>query len=211
MHNETVNIHSHILGALVFLALPGYFLAASVPPRYRAATAADVAVCCTYFVGVAVCFVLSTAFHTLMAHSRAVYLLGMKLDFQGVLVLMWAATAPLVYYTFPCRDGAVVRAAYAALFTALAGACSAVTFLPRFSGPHLGPYRAALFGAFGAGSFAVPITHGLARYGLEEMWRRVGLGWILGTVVCNGVGVGVYGLKVSRPLVLISGLWYKVA
>lgn len=143
----------------------------------------------------ALCFALSTAFHTLMAHSEAVYLLNMKLDFQGVLVLMWAATVPLVYYTFPCDS--VLRAAYWGLITALAAACSAVTFLPRFSGPHLGPYRALLFGTFGVGSFALPIAHGVVVHGLSEEWERVGLGWVLWTVVCDGVGVVVYGLKVS--------------
>ncbi|KAF3771033.1 Hly-III related protein, partial [Cryphonectria parasitica EP155] len=194
VHNETVNIYSHVIGALVFLVLPSYVFAVSIPGRYPVATVADVLVCSTYFLGVAVCFVLSTVFHTLMAHSPALYALGMKIDIQGVLVLMWSATVPLVYYTFQCEEG-VVRAAYGIVFTALAGACSAVTFLKQFSGPHLGPYRAALFGAFGAGSFAAPITHGLLKHGLEEMYRRVGLGWILVTVVCNGIGIGVYGLK----------------
>lgn len=137
-----------------------------------------------------------------MAHSEAVYLLNMKLDFQGVLVLMWAATVPLVYYTFPCEP--TLRAAYWGLISVLAAACSAVTFLPRFSAPHLGPYRAVLFGAFGVGSFALPIAHGVLVHGLGEEWERVGLGWVLWTVVCDGAGVVVYALKVSlhNPLLL---------
>lgn len=131
-----------------------------------------------------------------MSHSRALYMLGMKFDFQGVLVLMWSATVPLIYYTFPC-DGRL-RLFYMGLFTVLAAACSAVTFLPRFSGPHLGPYRAVLFGSFGGGSFALPIFHGLLQKGLGDLWERVGLGWILATVACNGIGVAVYGVKVSQ-------------
>lgn len=195
VHNETVNIYSHILGALVFLSLPTYVFSVSLPPRYHIATPTDVLVCTTYLLGVAACFVLSATFHTLMSHSQTLYLFGMKLDFQGVLVLMWSATVPLVYYTFPC-DGRL-QAFYLGLLSALAGLCSAVTFLPRFSGPHLGPYRAALFGAFGAGSFALPIAHGLLKHGLAEMRGRAGLGWIAATVVCNGLGLVVYGLKVS--------------
>lgn len=207
LHNESVNIYSHVLGALLFLALTGcvfnvvdWDVGVAIPWRYQAATAFDLVVCTTYLVGVTVCFLLSMGFHTLMAHSEAVYLLGMKLDIQGVLVLMWGATIPLVYYVFPCDLG--IKLGYWALFTGLAGLCSAVTFLPRFSGPHLGPYRAALFGSFGAGSFALPIAHGMVRYGMQEMWRRVGLGWILATVICNGIGAGVYAMKVSSCLVL---------
>lgn len=159
------------------------------------ATATDIVVCSTYFLGVAVCFALSTIFHTFMSHSQSLYMLGMKFDFQGVLVLMWSATVPLICYTFPCEGRLITF--YIGLFTVLATACSAVTFLPRFSGPHLGPYRAALFGSFGFGSFALPIVHGILREGLGKMWERAGLGWILATVACNGIGVGVYGVKVS--------------
>lgn len=202
LHNESVNIYSHVVGALIFLALPGclfnyvdFHFGVALPPRYQVATPADLLVCAAYLFGVAVCFLLSMCFHTLMAHSEAAYLLGMKLDIQGVLVLMWGATIPLVHYVFPCDLN--LRLAYWSLFSVLAGLCSAVTFLPRFSGPELGPYRAALFGSFGAGSFALPIAHGTMSYGLEEMWNRVGLGWILATVMCNGVGVGVYAMKVS--------------
>lgn len=199
IHNETVNIYSHILGATIFL-LPLVlliFTTLSLPSRYHVATTADVVVCSTYLLGVAMCFALSTAFHTLMAHSRALYLAGLKVDFQGVLVLMWGATVPLVYYTFPCDGAWRLRTAYLGLFTLLACACSAVTFLPRFNAPDLGPYRAALFATFGVGSFALPIGHGVLSEGWEEMGERVGLGWILATVVCNGVGVGLYAMKVS--------------
>lgn len=175
---------------------------------YQVATPADVVVCTTYLAGVTACFLLSTGFHTLMAHSEAVYLAGMKLDVQGVLVLMWGATVPLVHYVFPCDAG--TRLGYWALCTALAGACSAVTFWPRFDGPHLGPCRAALFGAFGAGSFALPIAHGIIKYGVEDMWARVGLGWILATVVCNGLGVGVYAMKVGgQGWLLVSPLFCR--
>ena len=58
LHNETVNIYSHLLGALLFLALPGwtYWLLSS---RYATATAADYVVFSTFFYGVAICFYLS--------------------------------------------------------------------------------------------------------------------------------------------------------
>jgi len=55
----TVNIFSHLLGAVLFLSLPVYVFATSLPPRYAVATTADVVVITVYLVGVAVCFVLS--------------------------------------------------------------------------------------------------------------------------------------------------------
>lgn len=209
LHNETINIYSHVVGALAFLTLlPAYHLifpaaTATAPAlrRWEVATAGDLLACGTYLAGVAACFVLSAAFHTLMAHSEALYLAGMKLDLQGVLLLMWGATVPLVRYTFPCGDGGAdtrMRWAYGVGLAGLAGLCSAATFLPRFSGPRMGPWRAVLFGVFGAASFALPIAHGTVRYGLREMAERTGLGWVGATVMWNGLGVGVYAMKVSR-------------
>lgn len=154
-------------------------------------------VCTVYLLGVTICFLLSTTFHTLLSHSASAYRLGMQLDIQGVLVLMWGATVPLVYYAFPCGEDEGLRWGYWGLFTVLAGACSIVTFSPSLRGPELGPYRAVLFGGFGGGSFAGLVVHGVLRFGWEEMSRRVGLGWIAGTVVLNGMGVGVYAAKVS--------------
>lgn len=56
----TVNIFSHLLGALLFFALPLYIFNTEIPPRYTVATVADKLVCSTYFLGVAACFSFST-------------------------------------------------------------------------------------------------------------------------------------------------------
>ncbi|KAK0635824.1 hemolysin-III related-domain-containing protein [Bombardia bombarda] len=197
LHNETVNIYSHIIGAIIFLLLvPAWLIATAVPPRFAVATPLDMLVLGTYLAGVGICFILSVTFHTLMSHSPRIYHLGMRLDFQGILLLMWSSTVPLVYYSFPCQ-ATVMQTTYLVTITLLAGACSAATLLPRFSGPHLGHYRAVLFGSFGLGSFVVPIAHGILLYGLKEQSRRIGLGWIMVTGLCNGVGVVVYAVKVS--------------
>ena len=37
-----------------------------------------------------------------MNHSREMCTLGAQLDFQGVILLMWGATVPLIFYGFPC-------------------------------------------------------------------------------------------------------------
>lgn len=44
----------------------------------------------------------ANSFHTIMNHSPKVDKLGMQLDFQGVLLLMWGAAVPLIYYGFYC-------------------------------------------------------------------------------------------------------------
>ncbi|ORY71499.1 hemolysin-III related-domain-containing protein [Pseudomassariella vexata] len=196
MHNESVNIFSHVLGAFLFLMLPFYIFSTEIPPRYKVATAADIIVFCIYLLGVATCFTFSTIFHTFMTHSQPVYNLGVKLDYQGILLLMWGSTIPLIYYSFPCRN--VLQASYWTATTALAGLCSFATFHPSIGGPYLGHVRAMLFGAFGLGSFLVPIAHGILIYGFAEQSAKVGFAWIGVTVLSNATGVLAYGFKVPE-------------
>lgn len=169
-------------------------------------------------------------FHTFMSHSPTVYARGMQLDFQGILLLMWGSTAPLAYYSFGDTpswqgdDGNYLHAAsssssssssssattmtiYGVATTVLAALCSLATFHPNIGGPRLGHARAVLFAAFGAGSFLVPIVHGVWTYGWAETSRRVGLPWIGLTVACNGFGVLVYAFKVRTVVhVALSSL-----
>ncbi|KAI0471567.1 hemolysin-III related-domain-containing protein [Xylariaceae sp. FL0804] len=248
VHNDTVNILSHAAGAVVFAALPFWLFGVESSPRYHVATAADVVVCGTWFFGAAACFMLSTLFHTFMCHSERWYLIGIRLDHQGVLLLMWAATVPLVFYNFPpphpsssfsyspaitdnntnatsittttapTTPAAAAAAAAAAIRTAhwtatavLASACALATLLgPAVAGPRL---RAALFAAFGAGSFLAPIAHGalivvngdgggggggVGGGDLALLSRRTGLPWVGATAALNLVGVVVYALKVPE-------------
>ncbi|KAI1372805.1 hemolysin-III channel protein-like protein Izh2 [Hypoxylon crocopeplum] len=194
IHNETVNIFSHIIGAILFLALPIHVFTTEVPPRYRLATTADVLVCSIYFLGVAVCFTLSTLYHTFMCHSEAAYALGgIKLDYQGIILLMWGANVPLIYYSIPCDLRGQV--AYWVINSVLAGLCSFATFHPLVGGPHLGHVRAVLFATFGFFSVIAPVLIGVLKTGFEEQSRRVGLAWIGATALFDGIGVVVYAMK----------------
>lgn len=113
-----VNIHSHLIGAGVFFALPWYLYRTEIPPRYAMADLEDKVVFFIYFVSVAICFCLSATsetptapqaaadmgrYHTVMCHSQKMDMLGAQLDFQGVILLMWSATIPLVFYGFYCQ------------------------------------------------------------------------------------------------------------
>jgi adiponectin receptor len=161
-----------------------------------------------------------------MSHSDEAYLLGIKLDFQGVLVLMWSSTIPLIYYSFPSPPACppvisesfgslfhsslipslptstfFVRAAYWTGTTILASLCSAATMHPSLGAVHLGHYRARLFACFGVGSFVVPIIHGIAKYGATEQACRIGLPWIAATAVANSLGMAAYSMKVSWAII----------
>ncbi|KAK6954566.1 hypothetical protein Daesc_004533 [Daldinia eschscholtzii] len=187
------NIFTHVVGAVIFLALPLYVFRTEIPPRYKVATTADILVCSIYFLGVGVCFTLSTIFHTFMCHSEAAYSLGVKLDYQGIILLIWGANIALVYYSMPCDFSG--RVAYWAFNTVLAGLCSYATFHPSIGGAQTAHARAILFATFGFCAVVAPNLIGLLKHGFEEQSRLVGLNWIAATTLFNGTGVVVYAVK----------------
>ena len=73
--------------------------------RYPTASLADVVVLSAYPTGVATCFILSAIFHTLIPHSATGFHFGRQLDFQGIIILMWSASVPMIYYTFHGESG----------------------------------------------------------------------------------------------------------
>lgn len=99
LHNESVNIWTHLFGALA-AALAGCVLYFSVRPRYHLATQEDVAVFSCYFVGAVVCLGMSAAYHTISNHSEAVAKFGNRLDYVGIIALIWGSFIPSIYYGF---------------------------------------------------------------------------------------------------------------
>ncbi|TGO18108.1 hypothetical protein BTUL_0012g00520 [Botrytis tulipae] len=193
LHNETINIWSHLIGAALFVALPVYLYKAEIPPRYAVATKEDIVVCGIYFLGVAICFCLSALYHTVMNHSQQMDTFGAQLDFQGVILLMWGATIPLVYYGFYC-DTAIHRYSYWALLSLLAVACSISTFQPHFRDPFLRPVRAATFGSLAVVTM-VPVVHGATVYGWQVQNQRMGITWVSITLMLNVLGATAYAIK----------------
>jgi adiponectin receptor len=124
MHNQTVNACSHLVGASIFGGLPFIFYHNDYVDHPRSQTE-DLLVISFYCFGVAVCFTFSAmqvlskkatalshayisltsrSFHILADHSHAVSKLWNKLDYIGILILMWAAGVATIFYGFLCDE-----------------------------------------------------------------------------------------------------------
>lgn len=104
IHDQTVNIYSHLLGAVGFVAA-GCVLYQILSPRYLSATWADVAVFGAFAMGLFMCLTLSAAFHTFNNHSRNVYDLFFMFDMLGISFLIMGSFYPSIYYSFYCEPG----------------------------------------------------------------------------------------------------------
>lgn len=103
IHNETCNIYTHLIGALL---LP---LVATVSVQYLAGTQfldvsiMDYAMFGIYFWCVEVCLVLSVFYHLMLAHSPGVEQFWHGMDLFGIVIATVGTISSGIYYVFFCE------------------------------------------------------------------------------------------------------------
>ena len=102
LHNESVNIYSHLIGAFLFSIL-GFVLYTIIRPRYGSATAGDVLAFGCFFLGAALCLGMSATYHAISNHSQHIARFGNKLDYVGIVFLITGSFIPSIYYGFYCQ------------------------------------------------------------------------------------------------------------
>ena len=101
-HNETVNIYSHLIGAILFTTVGGV-LYSVLGSRYPAASKGDVFAFGCFFGGAALCLGMSATYHTISNHSPQVASLGNKLDYVGIVFLTVGSFMGSIFYGFFCE------------------------------------------------------------------------------------------------------------
>ncbi|KAF7951666.1 hypothetical protein EAE96_006965 [Botrytis aclada] len=194
LHNETINIHCHLLGAVLFALLPIYIYH-TLLPRYNDAATADLVVFALFFGGVAVCFGLSFLYHTLNNHSHQTAAFWIELDYLGIVALMWGSTVATIYHGFICD--VKLQRIYWSMITLLSLALTLFTLLPPFRTPFFRPYRTLMYAALGL-SAVIFIVHSIVIYGISLQYKRLSLGWIVGMAGLNFVGALAYSSRIPE-------------
>ncbi|KAJ1553521.1 hypothetical protein HK096_007509 [Nowakowskiella sp. JEL0078] len=93
IHNETGNIYSHFIGAVVFLVLL-LFTFVLLFPIMESTKWTDILVTSVYLFGGVVCLTFSTLFHMFMCHSESVCKIWICADYVGINNRIWFAISP---------------------------------------------------------------------------------------------------------------------
>lgn len=101
LHNESVNVHSHLFGAFLFSSL-GLAILVAYHHAHQLHLADALALGC-FFAGAVACLSLSSAFHLVSNHSADVSRWSNQLDFIGIVVLIVGSFVPSLYYGFYCE------------------------------------------------------------------------------------------------------------
>ena len=102
LHNQSVNIWSHLLGAAVVVH-GSLYLYCVIKPRYESTTPADLFVFASFLGGAVLCLGMSATFHAVLDHSPEMARWGNKLDYTGIVVLIVGSNVPALYYGFFCK------------------------------------------------------------------------------------------------------------
>ncbi|KAK3072297.1 hypothetical protein LTR53_007073 [Teratosphaeriaceae sp. CCFEE 6253] len=194
LHNETINIWTHLVGA-VLAGATGVAMYTHILPRYDMATREDVQVFACYFLGAFTCLGMSATFHAISNHSEVVAKFGNRLDYMGIICLIWGSFIPSIYYGFSAEPRLI--ALYWTMITTIGAATLAVVMLPKFRSPEWRPLRALMFVAMGL-SAVIPVIHGLQMYGAAQLEKQMGLSWVVSQGVLYIVGAAVYASRVPE-------------
>lgn len=198
LHNETVNIYSHLVPGMSFLLLlvvsVVYFFPIEI---YESTSVVDLVIIGLFLLGLSACLTLSSIFHCLKSHSLKVSVLGNKLDYLGIVILIVTSMVGIIYYSFV--DAKATGLFFITVTLIFGTMCGYVSLKEKFRRPELRGIRAAMFVAFGLSS-VFPILYGIAKYGVEQAWLRAGLGYVLLELFFYISGAALYGSRFPERL-----------
>jgi adiponectin receptor len=197
IHNETVNIQTHLFGALAFFVLAWCSFPPSLPnPPFPSLTLPlNMPALYPFYLGAVTCLGLSASFHATSNVSPEVARWGNQADYLGILALIIGSFVSSIYYGFHCHPH--LQKVYWTMISTIGVACGVVTVNPRFRSPAWRAWRAAMFVTMGL-SAVIPVIHGLSIYGLDGMEDRIALRWLVSQGVTYVAGAGIYALRVPE-------------
>ncbi|KFH67900.1 hypothetical protein MVEG_06631 [Podila verticillata NRRL 6337] len=194
LHNESVNIWSHLLGAIAFVIISpiAYFRVIGVLDTIQWT---DIGVFYAFIVGAIICLSMSASFHTFCCHSEEVSGQWNRCDYVGIVFLTVGSFYPAIYYIFYCHKTWQIM--YISLISVFGGATVIAVLQPRFRTPQFRWVRSGLFLAMGL-SALFPVIHGIILYGFAMAQRAVALNYLFCVGAAYVFGALIYGSRVPE-------------
>lgn len=189
LHMETMNIWTHFLGSAAFVAtgigLYSYARdSARVQPAYG-----DLLAFGTSIASAAVCFGLSSTFHTLRSHSYDVHHFWGKMDILGICLLAFGGGTSVTYYAF--YGNTFAQRFYWALNIISSAAAAWTLFETGGGGSKMRSLRGGVFSLLTI-SALLPIFYSSYRLGWRQACLKIGVQWLLAEGLALLIGVGTF-------------------
>ncbi|RKU43099.1 hypothetical protein DL546_003839 [Coniochaeta pulveracea] len=196
LHNESMNIYTHLIPCLAFL-LGIWYVLQYLHARYPSVSAGDDGLFVFFLLTATACLGLSTAYHTLLNHSAEAERLWLRMDFVGIVVLTVGDIVSGVYMGFWCET--LYRKIYWGMIASLGTVTIFILVTPWFQGQRWRVFRTMTFVATGLTAIA-PLAHGICYFGWKAMVRQSGLPYYLAEGACLVLGAVIYATRFPESL-----------
>ncbi|KIN05001.1 hypothetical protein OIDMADRAFT_101848 [Oidiodendron maius Zn] len=194
LHNETVNIFSHLVPAIYFLTAQ-WLISRYLSAHYPDSSVEDRRVFAFFLLTVTVCFGLSSAYHTLMNHSFSLSHLFLSLDLVGIVVHILGNFVSGIYVIFYCEP--TLQRLYWTMIITLCSAMILLTVNSKLQGKSWRTFRVCTFVATALSGFA-PLIHGVLYFGFSHMVRHSGMPYYLAEGLLYVVGALFYAMRIPE-------------
>jgi adiponectin receptor len=188
LHNETVNIYSHLIPGIIVL-LTSYSFDRYFSARFPEATWADEVVFRIFLTTSVICFGTSAAYHTLICHSEIYASLWVRLDYVAIIMQIIGSFIPGIYFGFYCEPR--LQKLYWSMIVTLGTLTATTVINPSLQGPRWKILRLSTFVATGFSAFA-PILHGALLFPYDQFDKQTGLRYYYLEGILLLIGVGFY-------------------
>ncbi|KFY04131.1 hypothetical protein O988_00967 [Pseudogymnoascus sp. VKM F-3808] len=194
LHNETCNVYTHLVSALLLPLIATAFMRALDGPQFLNVLQTDYVMFGIFLWCAECCLVFSAAYHLVGAHSPNVEHFWHGMDLLGIVIVTVATFVSAIYYIFICEPS-LQKMHWVIVITS--GTATA-TFISKstFRTLRWRKVRVGAYVALGTSSF-IPLLHGVQRYGLNYMLQYAGMKWYLLELAFYGSGVGLYASKAN--------------
>ena len=103
LHNDTCNVYTHLVGALLLPFVATAFLRYLAEPQFLNVSSMDYAMFGIYFWCAEICLVLSTLYHLMQSHSDHVEQFWHGMDLLGIVIVTVGTFSSGIYYAFFCE------------------------------------------------------------------------------------------------------------
>ncbi|KAL7929056.1 hemolysin-III protein [Trichoderma chlorosporum] len=197
LHNETCNVYTHLIGALLLPFFAAGFMRVLSDPKLLNVSGIDYVMFGTFFFGAECCLLLSTLYHLMEPHSHRVERFWHKMDLMGIIIHTVGTFIPGVYYIFHCDPG--LQKLHWGIMATSATATAAMISIPKLMTQRWRKLRLGAYVAIGASGF-IPLLHGTALYGLEYMLEYSGMKWYTLELALYAIGAVFYGSRFPERL-----------
>ncbi|PVU98632.1 hypothetical protein BB559_001411 [Furculomyces boomerangus] len=191
LHNESVNILSHLFGVFLFLYMfsRDYYTAKETFVYSWHSKRNEFIIISFYNASAVFCMLFSSIYHTFNCHSKDHSTCWLKIDFIGILVLIFGTFLTGIYYGFYYFKWLFIF--YTSLISIISIAALIVSVSEKFSNPHGRALRAKVFSGI-AISGILPLLNIHYIYGIDMILRSIILQYLFYSLILYGIGVVIY-------------------